>query len=145
MECQDIFVTNFYCMLSLWLPWRDTLLAQLFQWDDNSRNTQKKGMLPPCTCMDLLNMHISTGLTAAGSLCALRSVARRCNSSLHLHFLSLFKTHGREEVQDTWHCSWLSNSVRISLLRRMLPSQGEPSEMILLCEHGMQPLQLHSS
>lgn len=58
-------------------------------------------------------MHTSSGLTAAGRLCPLGSAARRCNTYLCWHFLRIFETHGREEVQDTRHCSWFSNSVRI--------------------------------
>lgn len=45
------------------------------------------------------------------------------------------------EVQDAWHCSWLSSSEKINTLSRMLLSPGEPNEMVLLCEHGMYSLQ----
>lgn len=69
-------------------------------------------------------MHTSSGLTAAGRLCPLGSAAWRCNSSLCWHFLRIFETHGREEVQDTQHCSWLSNSVRIIPPLENTPQSG---------------------
>lgn len=83
-------------------------------------------------------MHSSNGLTAPGIFCPLRSQQRDTIPPC------IFKTHGKEEVRDAWPCFRLSNSARINSPEDNAPRQAEPSEMALLGEHGIYPLQLHS-
>lgn len=128
---------------TLWLPQRDTLLTCSVQWDLIIPVTLRENR-SAVIMQDLLNMYTSSSLRAGGSLYSLETVAGSWNFSLHQHFLSICKKYGSEEVQDAWHCSWLSSSVRISTLSGMLLIPGEPNDMVLLSEPGTYSLQLHS-
>lgn len=101
---------------------------------DNSGNSQrKKG------CCQHTQALLCRGLTAAANLLPLRSAAKRCNSSHCHHFLSIFKTQGREAPLLVFQLC----KVQLSLGECSLARENQVGWFCFVNVY-MHPLQLHS-